>query len=479
MSYYCVKCGKEIRETSPGNGLYCRDCQAAGKHEITLLTNDPRTVSAYRDAAGKAVFRNGKFIFTPSTEQTAGKSAFKNGKFIFTPSTEQTAGKSGSENEEYIFTVPRDRQIGPVPGNNTRSGGYDQQVGHRPGDQAHYSRTSPPPKNNSRRYAISTVCLLAAIAGVVATVFFVLRNATSDTGVREINLRDKLVSLAATDAALGLRDKYSSFDDITGGFIDTDLVGTWNTNYGLTWTYNEDGTITDAEGGSDHYRGQTISTGDYTIQIYYQRFICMSVDAYNVICEEAKMTIKDAESKVTESTALSYSTYEVNNDALFLTYTYDTFDDTINELLYDTIETDYNSAYFYLLVMYRVDENGSTEAAVAKNSISPDTFAGTWVSENGEFTVADGKLSLGEDTFDISVDGRGDVFVNLTVTSDYSTTEYTVFFSVSVQYDDENRTDEIIDLSMQLSYWSEDENDKPNLLPVLDESFSGNFHLQQ
>ena len=392
MSNYCVKCGKEIKETSPDNGLYCRDCLAAGKQELTLPTNDPR-----------------------------------------------------------------ERQISPAPRNNTRSGGYDQQVGYRPDNRTHYSRTAPPPKNNSKRIAVIIVCVLVAAAAVVAAVFYILRDRTdttpatkqaANTEVNQINLRERLDSLIATDKALGLSDKFSSFDDINDGFVDTVLVGTWESAFEGAWTFSEDGTCVRYNADADA-----------------ERFICITVGAYKVICVEEKETNGNTAGNAAEPMKLSYWTYEIDNDVLFKVKI--------------PVSKGYSDSSYTgnLDRMYRRDENGSADAAMAENIVSPDTFTGTWASETGEFTVADGKLTLGEDVFDISVNEWG----HLVVTSGGSASEYFVNFSVSVQYDDENLTDVMTGLSMYLSYYGEDENDKPNLLPVLKEQdgdYSADFYLQ-
>ena len=498
MSYYCVKCGKEIKETTPDNGLYCRDCQAAGKQELILLTNDPRTVSAYRDAAGESVSENGKSIFTPPPEQAADKPVSENGKHVFTPPPEQAAdrsvsgnenfvfipypeqaaGKSGSENEKYFYIVPLERQNSPADRDNTRSGGYDQPVGYRPGDQAHYSHTAPLPKNNSGRVVLIVICALVAVAAVVAAVICIppiLRDRTDNTPaaeqtadieVKEINLRDKLTSLIATDAALGLRDRYASFDDISDGFVDTDLVGTWVSADGeKTWTYNKDGTIT-ADEESDFFLD---TERKITYAYNHQRFTCKKVGGYKVICTEAKSINRDTKGNETESTVLFYFTYDVYNDVLYMTA-------VVQEII--------TGEEYGITVMYRTDADGSAETSMANNKIAIDAFTGTWASEKGRFTIEDGKLILGEDVYDISVNENG----LLVVASGDSSTGYWADFYVSVRYDDENGTDVITNTSMYIHYTGEGANDKPNLLSVLDDLkakyqwdewyYSGSFYLQ-
>ncbi len=278
------------------------------------------------------------------------------------------------------------------------------------------------------------------------------------SAAKEINLRDKLASLVTTDEGIGLKGKYSALEDVAGGAVDKDLVGTWKTADGETaYTYNEDGT--------------TIASSSYGD--VESRFTCITVDAYRIICEEATMTSEDAEGNVTEETVLSYSTYEVDNDALFMTVVEDTTDEFAD------------SSYTALVAMYRADETGSTEASMAKNKIDVDTFAGAWASEKGEFTIADGKLTLGEEVFDISVNEKG----KLVAAAGDASTEYSFNLVLRKQYEDEDKTNATETTAMGVYYTGADENDKPNLLSVLDDwkadyqwdeyYYTGTFDLQQ
>lgn len=278
------------------------------------------------------------------------------------------------------------------------------------------------------------------------------------SSAKEIYLRDKLTSLMTTDEGIGLKGKYAALEDIADGTVDRDLVGTWKTADGKTaYVYNEDGTSK-----------ATSTYGDSE-----SRFTCITVDAYKVICEEATMTSEDADGNVTESTVLSYSTYEVDNDALFMTVVEDTTDENAD------------SSYTVLVVMYRADDTGSTEASMAKNKIAIDTFAGTWASEKGEFTIADGKLTLGEDVYDISVNEQG----RLVVASGDVSTEYPVNLVLRKDYENNDKANATETISMGISYTGADENDKPNLLSVLDDwktdyqwddyYYTGTFDLQQ
>ena len=281
--------------------------------------------------------------------------------------------------------------------------------------------------------------------------------AQTEDAAKGIYLPDKLASLMTTDEGIGLKGKYTALEDITDGFVDTDLVGTWKTSDGETaYVYNEDGTAK-----------ATSTYGDSE-----SRFTCLTVDAYKVICEEAKMTSEDVDGNVTESTVLSYLTYEVDNDALFMTVVEDTTDENAD------------SSYTSLVVMYRADETGSTEESMAKNKIDIDSFAGTWASEKGEFTVADGKLTLGEDVYDISVNETG----KLVVASGDAATEYPVNLVLRKDYENQDKTNAAETMSLGLYYTGADENDKPNLISVLDDwktdyqweswYYTGTFDLQ-
>ncbi|MCR5781364.1 MAG: hypothetical protein K6G90_01370 [Clostridia bacterium] len=281
--------------------------------------------------------------------------------------------------------------------------------------------------------------------------------AQTEDAANEIYLPDKLAALMTTDEGIGLKGKYAALEDIADGTIDKDLVGTWKTADGeTTYTYNEDGTsVATSEFGDNE-----------------SRFTCIKTDAYRVICQEARMTSEDADGNATESTVLSYSTYEVDNDALFMTVVEDTTDEFVD------------SSYTSLVVMYRADETGSTEESMAKNKIDIDTFTGTWASEKGEFTVAEGKLTLGEDVFDVSVNETG----KLVVASGDAATEYSFNLVLRKQYEDKDRTNAAETMSLGLYYTGADENDKPNLISVLDDwktdyqweswYYTGTFDLQ-
>jgi len=272
---------------------------------------------------------------------------------------------------------------------------------------------------------------------------------------KEVNLRDKLESLMTSDDALGIKGKYSALADITDGKVDKDLVGTWKTADGETsYTFGEDGT---AKATSEY--------GDSEV-----KFTCLTLGEYKVMCEESEMESSDVDGNTTTSTVVSYSTYDVDNDALYFTNVEDTTDENMD------------SSQYALMTMYRADESGSIDAAVAKNKIALDSFAGTWASEKGEITIADGTLTVGDDVYDISINDKG----KLVVDKDGAFTEYSVNISVRKQYEGEDKTQSTETTALGLYFTGADENDKPNLESVLDDwgefmpnYYSATFDLQK
>ena len=272
---------------------------------------------------------------------------------------------------------------------------------------------------------------------------------------KEVNLRDKLESLMTSDDALGIKGKYSVLADITDGKVDKDLVGTWKTADGETsYTFGEDGT---AKATSEY--------GDSEV-----KFTCLTLGEYKVMCEESEMESSDIDGNTTTSTVISYSTYDVDNDALYFTNVEDTTDEYMD------------SSQYALMIMYRADENGSVDAAIAKNKIALDSFAGTWASEKGEITIADGTLTVGDDVYDISINDKG----KLVVDKDGAFTEYSVNISVRKQYEGEDKTQSTETTALGLYFTGADENDKPNLESVLDDwgefmpnYYSATFDLQK
>ena len=274
-----------------------------------------------------------------------------------------------------------------------------------------------------------------------------------------VDLRAKLSSLMASDEALGLKGKYETLDDIKDGAVDPDLLGIWKTaDEETTYTYTQDGT---AKAEVKTYGGAEV------------KFTCITVDHYKVICEEVPMISSDSEGNQTESIVISYSAYQVENDALYLVNVEDTTDENIN------------SSQYAIIVLYRADENGSIEAALAKNKTSLDTFNGTWSSEEGEFTIQNGKLKIGKDKYDVSVDAKN----RLVVGKGESASAYSANISVMKEYDYEDHSKTTESTALGLYFTGADENDKPNLISVLFDwkteyqwdtwYYSGSFQLEK
>ena len=275
---------------------------------------------------------------------------------------------------------------------------------------------------------------------------------------KQVNLREKLSALMVTDEAAGVKGKYNALSEIAEGSVDKDLVGTWTTADGKTsYAYKQDGTVT---AQSEYGDAQA-------------KFTCLKAGDYRLICEEAEMTSTDVDGNETSSTVISYSSYQIENDVLYFTTVEDTTDENMD------------SSQYALIVMYRADENGSTEAAMAKTEIALDSFAGTWTSEKGEITIDGSTLKLGDEVYNISLNEKA----QLVVEKDGESTAYAANISVRKQYDDNDKTKAEETTALGLYYTGADENDKPNLLTVMDDwkaeyqwdsfYYSASFDLQQ
>lgn len=274
---------------------------------------------------------------------------------------------------------------------------------------------------------------------------------------KEINLRDKLTSLAATDESLGLKGKYNAFDEIDGS-VDSDLAGTWkNADGSVTYTFNDDGTYaTESEGyGSSQ-----------------ARFTCIAAGDKKVICEESSMQSTDTDGNITESTVITSFVYEVDGSALYMVSVEDTTDENIT------------SSYSSAVVMYKADESGSIDASIASNKVSLDSFAGTWEGDKGTVTIKDGTLTFGEDVYNVSVNEKN----QLAVEKDGKVSVYPASIALIKEYDSEDRSVFTESYTLGINYTGSDENDRPNLAAALDDwhaeyeyetfYFSGSFTLQ-
>ena len=176
-----------------------------------------------------------------------------------------------------------------------------------------------------------------------------------------VDLRVKLDALTVSDEDLGIKDQFSALSDITGGSIDDALVGRWVSADGRTsYTYAADGT-------------QKIESEDYGN--FDVKYTCITCGDYKILCEEVPMTSSDAEGNATESTALSYTAYEIENDVLYMAMVEE------HDPMYTTNQT-------ALVSMFKADGSGSAARSMAKNPIDLSCLNGTWVTEKGSFTEA-------------------------------------------------------------------------------------------
>ena len=179
-----------------------------------------------------------------------------------------------------------------------------------------------------------------------------------------VDLREKLDALTVSDEDLGIKDQFSALSDITGGSIDDALVGRWVSADGRTsYTYAADGT-------------QKIESEDYGD--FDVKYTCITCGDYRILCEEVPMTSSDAEGNATESTALSYTAYEIENDVLYMAMVEE------HDPMYTTNQT-------ALVSMFKADGSGSAARSMAKNPIDLSCLNGTWVTEKGSFTIENGE----------------------------------------------------------------------------------------
>ena len=273
---------------------------------------------------------------------------------------------------------------------------------------------------------------------------------------KEVNLREKLDSLMATDEELGIKGKYEKFEDIKDGKVDKDLAGTWKTADGkTTYVYNDDGT---AKVTMEDY-GDNETT-----------FTCITSGDYKVLCEGAEMESTDVDGNTTKTPVVTYYTYEADKDVLYMSVVEDTTDENMD------------SAQYVLVMLYRADEDGSIEKAMSKNTVSLDSFTGKWKSETAELTIADGTLKAGKKTYDISIDNNGQLIVE----DGESKSAYSVTVSIRKQYDGEDKTKSTKITSFGMYYSNENENEKPNLIDILEDwsdfqpnYYTGTFDLQE
>ena len=273
-----------------------------------------------------------------------------------------------------------------------------------------------------------------------------------------VNVCDKLASLMVSDQKLGIAGKYTKLSDVEGGGIDADLLGTWVAADGeMTYTYSKDGVVKTAS--------ETYGDSEAT-------FVCLTVGDYKILCEEVALSPEYYDGAQEGDTQLTYVAYSVENDALY-------------QVIVEEVNEDYTSNMSALVTLFRADDTGSAAAAIAKNPIDVKALNGTWASDDkGGFTIEDGVLTLGEDSFKISFDEKN----QLVVDKDGQSTAYHMAVSIMKEYDYEDRTKFTESTGLGISYTGENENDKPNLLPVLTDYkaefdydswyYSGSFKLR-
>ncbi len=278
-------------------------------------------------------------------------------------------------------------------------------------------------KNRSFRRAVCVLlCLVLALC------------AAGCAKKQPVDLREKLSALAVTDEDLGIAGAYSALSDIEDGKADPDLVGRWVTADGRTaYTYDADGTA--------KVESEDFGTFD-------TKYTCASRGGSKLLFEEATMTSTDTEGNTEESAALSCTAYRVENDALYMV--------TVEER--DEMFTSHQAA---LVMMFRADKSGSAAAAIAKNPIDLACLNGTWSGEKGDLTIENGTLRTGNESYPLSLDGQN----RLVVGKEGAATAYNMNLSVYKTYGDwPDKT-----TRLGLYYTGADENDKPNLLPLLDD----------
>ena len=275
------------------------------------------------------------------------------------------------------------------------------------------------------------VLMLAAFAGCAA----------KKESAKEVDLREKLDALIATEEELGIDPAAVKLDDLTGGGIDSSLIGVWKTaNESAVYTFGEDGVMTAEVAGY----GEANET-NYT---------CLLMNDQYVLCDETKMASypEDSDEPV-ETPVLSYFRYAVDRDALYLVSV-----ETKDEMM--------NSYQTSLQIFYHADETGSIAASVAKNPISLKSLFGTWETDKGTIEIGENGLTLDGETYAVSINEPG----KLTAEKDGASTSYVMGFGYGKTYTGENNEEvESEGPILSLSYEGKDETDKPNLLAVLDD----------
>lgn len=282
-------------------------------------------------------------------------------------------------------------------------------------------------KRKGALFVIIGVLVLTAFAGC----------GTETTVSAGINIREMLCSLAVSEQTLGIAGKYYRLSDVTNGSVDPDLIGTWSTIDGeTTYTYTAEGAATVA---SPAYSGSEVQV------------TCLTVKDYQIICEEISLSPEFGGTDGGE-TQLSFFSYCIRNDALY-------------QVPIEEVGDAYASTQSSIIVMYRVDENGSAAGSAAKNPISMASFDGKWTSDKGSVRIKNGVMQCGKDKYSISLNEKAQLIAE----KDGLSTTYKTSLCIVKDYSAEDRSQITESIMLNLSYTGTDENDKPNLLPVLDD----------
>ncbi len=258
--------------------------------------------------------------------------------------------------------------------------------------------------------------------------------------------QEMIKSLFALTTDLGLDNTLTDISGIEGGTVDEDLVGTWISADGeYSYIYNEDGT---SKFSYPAYGMDQDST-----------FTCVTADDKKVLCENTTMSNYDSDGNVVEEPVVSYTSYKVENDALYM-------------VSIDTLDDITTSTYSSLIMLYKADENGDISAALAKNPVSPEAFYGEWtdnsevnltIDENG-MTVKDAPESIGSDPMTISSNDKGNIVIECNGVS----TEYDYAYSLNREYSQEEPKEVESEIfGLNLFYVGADENDRPNLADIM------------
>ena len=247
-----------------------------------------------------------------------------------------------------------------------------------------------------------------------------------------VDISKMLLSMTAKSAKdLGLPEQPDSIEDVPGGNIDVALLGDWR-SANLRWGYFQHFTFT--------------SDGEFDMNqaglpdVYFGgKFTCMIASGSKIICCEYQE--RDSESYY------EYLTYTVKNGALYMA-----------PLEKSDNGTEYSTR---VLCLYKVDEDWDNSEAVANNPVSISSLYGEWELDGVTVKIDSDGLKVGDSTFKVYLSNNA----KLVVEKDGSSSEYLYYLYYSKTYTDESRTEVTGEnMSLQLYYLKDGENDEPNLL---------------